>query len=656
MLEKNWRPLLLILVAVLLLFTNLGGPMLWDRDEPRNANCAREMLAAGDWVTPMFNGELRDAKPVMLYWLIMSAYAMFGETEFAARFWSAALCLGTVAATYVTARRLFNSHIAFWSGLALASCAMFNVAGHAATPDSPLIFFTAMSMMVYVLAVFPARSTMHGHDGYLTKTPAEPSRWFPRQWWAIVALYSLMSLGVLTKGPVGMLLPCAVIGLFMLIMRLPRSNPAGDAGDRQPRRKLEPAPTATAWKITGMVVAGGAAILGVEWLWGTSVALLSLVAAACVIWFMGKGSWLSFLKPFSPLHFLKTCYAMHLPVAVLLLLLIAAPWFVWVGLRTDGEFLMGFFVKEHFGRATHAMENHSGLMLFYPVGILVGFFPWSVFAAPLIADLYSRLKNGAGPWRNAYIFALCWIGVYVGVFSCVQTKLPSYVTPMYPAIAMLMGCFMYRWTHSALAAPHWVHKLGVTAFGAVGLIILIGSPFAAAKFLPGAEWVALIGLAPLAGSGACLWLLEGRWKRQAPVAFALSSVLLTAGVFGFALTTLSNYRKSPQLFEAAHRNSDAPELATFASLEPSWVFYFGKQIREFKPHEVQQAKRFLELNPDSFLIVTDRHYGMLKDGLPRDVTILERTSYFLERKQLILLGRDRQVKHTVRRPAQRKFR
>ncbi len=651
MFDRNWRPLLLAAISIVLLFTNLGGPMLWDDDEPRNANCAREMLAAGDWVTPVFNAEYRTAKPVMLYWLIMSAYAMFGQNEFAARFWGAAMCLASTGATYVMARRLFNSHIAFWSGLALATCTMFNVAGHAATPDAPLIFFCTMAMMVYVLSVFPARSTMHGHDGYLKRTPDEPSAWFPRQWWAIISLYALLSLAVLTKGPVGIILPCAVIGMFMLIMRLPRAT----GSDNKPLETTSGSNsqvTASAWKITAGVLTAGVVLLVVEWLLGTGAAILSLVATALVLWWAGNGKWLRFLRPFAPMHFLRTCNAMHLHVAFVLVMIIAAPWYTWVGLRTNGEFISAFLMKEHLQRATTSMENHGGLMLYYPVAILVGFFPWSVFAAPLIVDLFNRLKKGAGPWRNAYIFALCWIGVYVGVFTCAQTKLPSYITPMYPALAMLMGCFMYRWTHGSLATPNWVHKLGVTAFGTVGLVILIGAPFAAAKLLPGAEWVALIGLAPLVGAGVCLWLLEGSWKRQAPVAFGLSAVILLTGVFGFALTSLSKYRKTPRLFEATHRNSDQPELATFANLEPSWVFYFGKPIKEFSLSEAEKAQRFLERNPDAFLIVSDRHYGVLKKQLPPDVTVLERTNYFLQRKQLILLGRNREVQHTVRRPAE----
>ena len=99
--------LLIVILGTLVLFSNLGGPRLWDRDEPRNAGCAREMLERGDWVTPVFDGELRTHKPVLLYWFMMTAYAVFGVNEFAARFWSAATAIGTALLTYGIGRRLW---------------------------------------------------------------------------------------------------------------------------------------------------------------------------------------------------------------------------------------------------------------------------------------------------------------------------------------------------------------------------------------------------------------------------------------------------------------------------------------------------------------------------------------------------------------------
>ncbi|HEX5104907.1 MAG TPA: hypothetical protein VFV87_13900, partial [Pirellulaceae bacterium] len=67
---------IVVLVAATVMLTNLGGPRLWDRDEPRNAGCAREMLQRGDWIVPTFNGELRAQKPVFLYWCIMAGYSV----------------------------------------------------------------------------------------------------------------------------------------------------------------------------------------------------------------------------------------------------------------------------------------------------------------------------------------------------------------------------------------------------------------------------------------------------------------------------------------------------------------------------------------------------------------------------------------------------
>jgi 4-amino-4-deoxy-L-arabinose transferase-like glycosyltransferase len=128
-------------------------------------------------------------------------------------------------------------------------------------------------------------------------------------------------------------------------------------------------------------------------------------------------------------------------------LAIALPWYIWVGIRTDGEFLRGFFVDHHLGRATKSMEGHGGSIWFYPVAILAGFFPWSVFALPVFLDSIRHSKQNT-KWMNGYLFAACWIGVYVGLFSLAKTKLPSYVTPCYPALALATGCFVDRWTRN----------------------------------------------------------------------------------------------------------------------------------------------------------------------------------------------------------------
>ncbi|MGE3777154.1 MAG: ArnT family glycosyltransferase, partial [Pirellulaceae bacterium] len=189
----------LCLLALVVCGINLGGAKLWDRDEPRNAGCAAEMLARGDWVVPVFDTELRTHKPVLLYWLIMSAYSVLGVNEMAARLPSVLLATGTVLCTYEMGRRLFSRQVGIWAATALATSLLFVMAGRAATPDAALIFFSTLSLTVYVCAVFPvegaARSESKATGTQLLAAAASAARtWFPQSWPAVMAMYASMGL------------------------------------------------------------------------------------------------------------------------------------------------------------------------------------------------------------------------------------------------------------------------------------------------------------------------------------------------------------------------------------------------------------------------------------------------------------------------------
>ena len=55
-----------------------GQPQLFDEDEPKNAECGREMFARGDWLVPTFNEELRTDKPILVYWFMLTSYHFSG--------------------------------------------------------------------------------------------------------------------------------------------------------------------------------------------------------------------------------------------------------------------------------------------------------------------------------------------------------------------------------------------------------------------------------------------------------------------------------------------------------------------------------------------------------------------------------------------------
>ncbi|HMC10367.1 MAG TPA: glycosyltransferase family 39 protein, partial [Pirellulaceae bacterium] len=260
---------LVAIITAFVMLTNLGGPRLWDRDEPRNAGCAREMLARGDWVVPWFNNELRTHKPVLLYWCIMTSYQGLGVNEFSARLPSALCAIGSVICVYRMGRRLFGPQAGVWAGIALATSLMFVVAGRAATPDSLLIFCSTLALTIYVCGTFRPRFETTPLDAL--PQPILAGQYFPQHWPTALALYAAMGLGVLAKGPVGLILPTAVIGMFLLIVRLSSRTDGSKP-------------------------------------WAARDVLVRVVA------------------PFEPLHFIRTCWSMRPLTAIFAAAAVALPW------------------------------------------------------------------------------------------------------------------------------------------------------------------------------------------------------------------------------------------------------------------------------------------------------------------------------------------
>ncbi|HAY79002.1 MAG TPA: hypothetical protein DCY79_04275 [Planctomycetaceae bacterium] len=597
--QRGQHLVLMALVAGAVLFTNLGSTKLWDRDEPRNAGCAREMLERQDWVTPVFNAELRIQKPVLLYWLIMTAYSLFGVNEFAARFSSASLGLGTLVCTYLMGRRLFSARVAFWACIILGTTIMFDVASRAATPDAPLIFCVTLAITLYVLGTFQPRE--HGAAPLELKTPGH---YFPQQTGWVVGIYAAMGLGVLAKGPVALILPTAVIGMFLLLVRL------------SPRVSLDAgAPLTRRWfhTVTGM------------------------------------------LRPFAPVHFFRTCWAMRPLTAIGLTLAIAAPWYIWVGLRTDGQWPLAFFLTENISRATTSMENHGGSFMYYPLALLVGFFPWSVFAGPVISELILRLRRG-NENRHALQLLVCWVIVWVTAFTVAKTKLPSYVTPTYPAIALLVSFAIGQAIQQNSLTSRWWWRAAFASAVLVGIGITAAIPLATADIFPGEHWLGILGLFPLIAGAMALVLYEYQQRQSALRTYAAGAFLFCLFLFGYALCRVDQHQRADQLLTTTDGYEAGLRVGAYGCLEPTWVFYGGHPIEELqleshaqvttrrKPQGTfktsESLAEFFDSPAPRLLVTTEDHYRDIASRLPEQVVILGDAPYFLRGKQLLLIGRE----------------
>src|SRR5580693_2006553 len=110
-LDKKLSTYLLLAVASLFYFP-LGGHALWDSDEGRYAEIAREMLELKSWIVPHLNYVVYFEKPPLMYWLTAVSLAVFGQNAFAARFWCATFGLLTVWITMKIAREWKNERMA----------------------------------------------------------------------------------------------------------------------------------------------------------------------------------------------------------------------------------------------------------------------------------------------------------------------------------------------------------------------------------------------------------------------------------------------------------------------------------------------------------------------------------------------------------------
>ena len=541
------------LAAASIFFVNLGGPHLWDADEACYASCAREMFERGDWVVPVFNGEWSFEKPPLMFWCMMSGYEWFGVTEFAARFWSAIFGIGTALLTYHLGRLLFRAEVGFWAGLITASSIIFTISARAATVDSALVFLTTATMLAFVVGISGNRAASclpQSETGDGPRLAMSASPW--RSWIAFVVMYACVGCAVLAKGPVGLVLPVAMIGLYLAIVNSLASS------------QSQTSASAEGW--------------------------ISRFRAI--------------MRPFGFGNLVRSAWQMRPLTGIAVVLAVAAPWCIWVSLQTDGLWLAQFLGKNNFQRALVAFEAHSGPIFYYIPAILIGFFPWSVFLAPCIIHLVRQLREGS-PSKNGYLFLTCWVSVFVGCWSLIGTKLPHYVLPAYPALALLTGCFVDRWlTEPAGLKAWWLRNAWITMI-AVGLGLIVVVPFITAKILPGEAVLGLVGIIPCVGGAWCWWKASQNRHREAAIAFAVTSAAFLIATFGFAVLRVDQHQNAQDLMAAIEKDGPkTPDMITYRFRRESFIYYAGHKI----PH-CPNATHLTEqlLSNEAPYIITDDH-------------------------------------------------
>ena len=421
---RNYALLLLAVAFIAVWFGNLEYRKLTRPDEGRYAEIAREMAVTGDWITPRLNGIKYFEKPPLQYWATGAAYRLFGEHQWTARLWPAMTGLGAVLLVFFAGRRLFGPAAGLCSALVLAGSVGHVTIGHLNNLDMGLTFFMTATLLAFLLAQHAAPSTAK------------------RRNWILVA-WACAALAVLSKGLIGIVLPGAVLAVYVVVQR-----------DFGLLRSLQ---------------------------WGGGVALF---------------------------------------------LIIAAPWFVLVQ-HANPEFARFFFIHEHFQRFLTEIHHHVRPWWYFLPVLAAGMLPWLTLLPQAVIRGW-RSHQSTGAFQPAR-FLLIWAVVIFAFFSASGSKLPSYILPLVPALALLVGLVLAETGTRRLL---W-HTLPVLVVGIAIVVFPLYMGVTARENVPAAlpkayvPWIVAAGLAFVIGSGCAHYCCRLGNRTAALLGMGLGGLIAT---------------------------------------------------------------------------------------------------------------------------------
>ncbi|CAH0233180.1 Undecaprenyl phosphate-alpha-4-amino-4-deoxy-L-arabinose arabinosyl transferase [Massilia sp. Bi118] len=270
---------------------------------------------------------------------------------------------------------------------------------------------------------------------------------------------------------------------------------------------------------------------------------------------------------------------LHLVKGLLLFFLIAAPWFVLVGLKNP-EQPHFFFIHEHFDRFLKKEHHREAAWYVFFVLLAAGSVPW---VGVLVQSLWLGAKRTLEPGRfKPRLMLLVWTAFIILFFTKSNSKLPGYIVPVFPAVALLVANYLEdgsrrgRMLTAGLTALLGAGLLGFVPF----MLKLARHPGEDVLYAAYQPWVLAAGLVLLIG-GALAMLYTRQMQRDLTVL-----VLAIAGFAGVQLLLvgfepIGQVRAGAGLLpamKAAGAANPATRVYSVGIYEQSLTFYLGRPV------------------------------------------------------------------------------
>ena len=322
------------------------------------------------------------------------------------------------------------------------------------------------------------------------------------------------------------------------------------------------------------------AIAGGMLLKGPLILMFVVLAAAMLIAIDRSAKWLWMLKPFAGAAW-----------ALLLIL----PWFIAIAVRSGDSFFADSIAGDMLSKVATGQESHGAPPGTYLLLFWVTFFPGAMLAGLAAPAVWrDRAEPGAK-------FLLAWLVPAWIVLELVATKLPHYVLPLYPAIAILIAGVV---DNHMLSRNRWLVR-GTVWWFLVSVGVAVAALFLHVKFGQQAGLLAWpFAIAALICALFAWWLYQVDGAEASLLRAAAASILIAFALHGATFPSIPRLFPSPELARAIRGAACAnPQVATAGYHEPSLVFLIGTGLQHV---DGIRAAEFLNRGGCRFALVESR--------------------------------------------------
>jgi 4-amino-4-deoxy-L-arabinose transferase-like glycosyltransferase len=350
--------------------------------------------------------------------------------------------------------------------------------------------------------------------------------------------------------------------------------------------------------------------------------LLLLFWAACGFAVLAKGP-VGLLPPFVVVSFLLVTRRLWLVRELRMLpgigvaLAIAAPWYVLIALAND-DYVTYFLDEKVFGSLLDSGHGKAEPFWYYLPVLVGGLLPWSLFlpAALWYAPRLTR-SQASGRMQPAVSLLLVWLIAPFVVFSFASAKLATYIVPLFPAAALLVGrvaAELWRGTTVSLQRAFLAPMLLLCGLLLCALAVALVAPVERFSLRVGLDamqvWSSL-ALLLLGFGSACLWVARRSYAGFTAAMLSTMAAALVVFVLWLA-PSIEPYRSSRSLAGKLDRllapGEPIPFYRRVVGVGDSALFYTGRRGLIVAPPDL---KDFLASDDPAYCVISQKHFARL---------------------------------------------